>query len=188
MLATAAVTAFVDALPRLAVGMLATELVQSARQEQSELDSVISAPLLDSTVVGESDPRAARAGMLAFAGTVTLASSRKPMQMLGDDIRQHKAVILDFTRTGPIDDSAAHVLATLADRAHANGTEPVVARPLRAGGGDARGLRRAHARAEGARDRHAGTRAPAPRGNPEARAPRPPLIPVPRNLPMKYPG
>ena len=67
--------------------------------------------------------------MLAFVGTVTLASSRKLMRMLSDDIRRHEAVILDFTRTGSIDDRAAHVLATLADRAHANGTALVVLGP-----------------------------------------------------------
>ncbi len=129
MLATAGLTALVDPLLGLAFGMLIAGLVQCARQERAELDSVISTPLLDSTVVGEGDPWAARAGMLAFVGTVTLASSRKLMRILGDDIRQHEAVILDFTRTGSIDDSAAHVLATLADQAHAKGTELVVLGP-----------------------------------------------------------
>ena len=38
-------------------------------------------------------------------------------------------MILDFSRTGSIDDSAAHVLATLADQAHASGTALVVLGP-----------------------------------------------------------
>ena len=129
MLATAALTALVDPLLGLAFGMVVAGLVQSARQEEAELDSVISTPLLDVTVTGESDPRAERAGTLAFVGVITLASSRKLMRMLGDDIRRHEAVILDFTRTGSIDDSAAHVLSRLADRAHANGTDLVVLGP-----------------------------------------------------------
>ena len=129
MLATAALTALVDPLLGLAFGMLVAGLIQSARQEQAEVDSVISMPPLDATVIGEGDPWAARAGMLAFVGAVTLASSRKLMRMLGDDIRQHEAVILDFSRTGSIDDSAAHVLATLADQAHASGTALVVLGP-----------------------------------------------------------
>ena len=129
MLATAGLTALVDPLLGLAFGMLVAGLVRSARQKQSELDSAISTPLLDSTAVEDGDPRAGRAGMLAFVGAVTLASSRKPMRMLGDDIRRHEAAILDFTRTRSIDDSAAHLLATLADQAHANGTELVVLGP-----------------------------------------------------------
>ncbi len=129
MLATAALMALVDPLVGLAFGMAVAALVQLARRKRSELDSVIPTPLPDSTVVGESDPWAARAGMLAFVGTVTLASLRKLMRILGDDIRRHEAVILDFTRTGSIDDSAAHALATLADRAHANGTALVVLGP-----------------------------------------------------------
>ena len=129
MLATAGLTAFTGPLLGLAFGMLAAGLVQSARQERSELDSVISTPLRDATAVGEADPWAARAGMLAFVGTVTLASSRKLMRILGDDIRQYEAVILDFSRTGSLDDSAAHVLSILTDQAHANGTELVVLGP-----------------------------------------------------------
>ncbi|MDE0333470.1 MAG: SulP family inorganic anion transporter [Defluviicoccus sp.] len=129
MLATAGLTASVDPLLGLAFGMVVAGLVRSARREQAEPDSVISTPLLDSTVTEDGEPPAARAGMLAFVGTVTLASSRKLMRILGDDIRQHEAVILDFTRTGSIDDSAAHVLATLADRAHANGTALIVLGP-----------------------------------------------------------
>ena len=129
MLATAGLTASVDPLLGLAFGVAVAGLVQFARRKRSELDSAISTPLHESTSVGEGDSRAARAGMLAFVGTVTLASSREPMRILGDAIRRHEAVILDCTRTRSIDDSAAHVLATLADRAHANRTALVVLGP-----------------------------------------------------------
>ena len=126
MLVTAVLTAFVHPLLGLVCGMLVASLVQSARQEQLELDSVISMPLLDSTAVGEDDSWAERAGMLAFVGVVTVASSRKLVRILGDNIRQHEALILDFTRTHSIDDSTAHVLATLTDQAHANDTDLIV--------------------------------------------------------------
>ena len=55
-----------------------------------------------------------------------MSSSRKLIRRAGDDIRDHEAVIFDFSGTTHIDDSAANVIAVLIDRAKQTGTEVVV--------------------------------------------------------------
>ena len=132
MLLTLALTAFVDPLTAVAFGLVTAGIAYAARQERLELDSVISAPLLDRTFLaasadeGDADPYDARVGLLAFRGAFTVASSRKPVRMVGADIRDHEVVIFDFSRMTYIDDSAAHVVALLLDRAVKEKTDIIV--------------------------------------------------------------
>ena len=127
MLLIMGVTVFVDPLSAVLFGVIAANIVNATQLEALELDSVISTPLLDTTLDLEvSDEYQARVGLLAFRGSFTMASSRKLIRMIGDDIRDHEVVIFDLSGTTHVDDSAAHLLALLVDRARQSGTEIVV--------------------------------------------------------------
>ena len=126
MLLIMGVTVFVDPLFAIVFGVIAANIVSATQLEGQELDSVISTPLLDSTLGVESDAYEARVGLLAFRGAFTVSSSRKLIRLIGDDIRDHEVVIFDLSGVTHMDDSAAHLLALLLDRAKQTGTEIVV--------------------------------------------------------------
>ena len=63
------------------------------------------------------DPFAARTGLLSLRGSFTVASSTKLFSTIRSDIAEHEVVILDFSQTVFIDDSAALVLGQLVDAA-----------------------------------------------------------------------
>ena len=127
MLLIMAVTVFVDPLFAIVFGIIAANMVSATQLESLELDSVISAPLLDSTFGADStDDYEARIGFLAFRGSFTVSSSRKLIRLLGADIRDHEVVIIDLSRATHFDDSSAHLLALLIDEAKRIGTEIVV--------------------------------------------------------------
>ena len=126
MLLIMGVTVFVDPLFAIVFGVIAANIVSATQLEGQELDSVISTPLLDSTLGVEADAYEARVGLLAFRGAFTVSSSRKLIRLIGDDIRDHEVVIFDLSGVTHMDDSAAHLLALLLDRAKQTGTEIVV--------------------------------------------------------------
>ena len=132
MLATLCLTVFVDLITAVAIGLIAGGMVHARRLERLELDSVISVPLLeatffaDDTIPALDDPHAARVGMVALGGTLSVASSHKLVSVVGLDIREHEVVIFDFSSTVYIDDSAAMVIEKLLDIAAESGTECIV--------------------------------------------------------------
>ena len=132
MLLTLGLTALIDPLTAVGFGLVTAGIAHAARLERLELDSVISVPLLDqgflTAGVDEDDAHRydARVGLLAFRGQYTVASSGKLVTMLGADIRGHDVVIIDFSRTTYVDDSAAHVIALLLDRAVKEKTRIIV--------------------------------------------------------------
>lgn len=127
MLLVMAVTIFVDPVFAIVFGVIAANIVNAARLETLELDSVISAPLLDSTFNPETDNEfSARIGLVAFRGSFSVSSSRKLINPLGMDIRDHEVVILDLSESTHIDDSAAYLLAQIIDHAGQTRTEIVV--------------------------------------------------------------
>ena len=126
MLITMGLAFFLDPLMAVIFGVIAANAINADRLEQLELDSVISVPLLDSVFLkteDEGDPFRARTGLLEFRGAFTVASSRKLVRMIGDDIREHDLVIFDLSDLTHIDDSAAYLIALLIDRARQSGTE-----------------------------------------------------------------
>ena len=132
MLATLGLTVFVDLITAVAIGLIAGGMVHARRLGRLELDSVVSVPLLeasffadDSIPVGD-DPHAARVGMVALRGTLSVASSHKLVSVVGLDIKEHEVVIFDFSDTVYIDDSAAMVIGKLLDIAAESGTECIV--------------------------------------------------------------
>ena len=132
MLTTLCLTVFVDLITAVAIGLIAGGMVHARRLERLELDSVISVPLLDAAFfAGEeaaerADPHAARVGMVALRGTLSVASSHKLVSVIGLDIREHEVVIFDFSDTVYIDDSAAMVIGQLLEVAAGSGTECIV--------------------------------------------------------------
>ena len=132
MALTFALTVFAGPLTAIAFGLVVAGIAHAARLERMELDSVVSAPLLDRTFLAagddgaDADPFEARVGLLAFRGAFTVASSRKLVRMVGADIRGHEVVIFDFSNVTHIDDSAAHVIALLFERADKEKTQAVV--------------------------------------------------------------
>ncbi len=132
MLTTLCLTVFVDLITAVAIGLIAGGMVHARRLERLELDGVISVPLLDATFFAEQepstrgDPHAARVGMVALRGTLSVASSHKLVSVIGLDIREHEVVIFDFSDTVYIDDSAAMVIGQLLEVAAGSGTECIV--------------------------------------------------------------
>ena len=127
MLLIMAVTIFVDPIFAIMFGVIAANIVNAAQLESLELDSLISTPLLDSTFSAEAaDNFAARTGLVSFRGSFTVSSSRKLIALIGTDIRDHDVVIFDLSNATHVDDSAAHLLAQVIDRAKQTRTEIVV--------------------------------------------------------------
>ncbi len=134
MLLTLGLTVFLDLVAAVAVGMIAAAITNARQFERLELDSVVSVPLLDSSFLGngqeeekqegeegdeaeEVDFFAARVGLVALRGSFTVASASKLTNTIGTDIREHEVVILDFSDTVYVDDSAALVVEQMIDTA-----------------------------------------------------------------------
>ncbi len=132
MLLTFGLTVFVDLVAAVAVGMIAAAVTNARQFERLELDSVISVPILDQVFFAERsgqdefDDFTARVGLVALRGTFTIASSGKLIDTIGEDIREHEVVILDFSDTVYIDESAALVVEQLVETAIIQDTHCIV--------------------------------------------------------------
>ena len=132
MLITLGLTVFLDLVTAVAIGLIAAGMASARQFERLELDSVVSLPLLDKSFlsgVGVAEPGdaySARVGLVALRGSFTVASSSKLINTIGVDIRDHEVVILDFSETVYIDDSAALVVEQMIDVADSQDTDCVV--------------------------------------------------------------
>ncbi len=148
MLMTLGLTVFLDLVTAVAVGMIASAVTSARQFERLELDAVVSTPLLDSQFLGtqagernasvtdddtdldlddfEDDAFAARVGLVGLRGTFSVASASKLISTISVDIREHEVVILDFSDTIYMDDSAALVVEQLIDAAISQETHCVV--------------------------------------------------------------
>lgn len=131
MLLTLGLTVFLDLVTAVAVGMISAAVTSARQFERLELDSVISVPLLDRTFFGDQDGEevdefSAQVGMVALRGAFTVASSSKLIDTIGLDIREHEVVILNFSDTVHIDDSAALVVEQLIDTAAIQETDCII--------------------------------------------------------------
>ena len=132
MLITLGLTVFLDLVTAVAIGLIAAGMASARQFERLELDSVVSVPLLDRSFLGsqedadEVDSFSARVGLVALRGSFTVASSNKLIDTISVDIRDHEVVILDFSGTVYMDDSAALVVEQLIDSAIAEDTQCIV--------------------------------------------------------------
>ncbi len=132
MLLTLGLTVFLDLVAAVAVGMIAAAVTSARQFERLEMDSVVSVPILDQAFFDrddeddEGDLFSARVGLVALKGTFTVASSSKLIDTIGADIRDHEVVILDFSDTVYLDDSAALVVEQLVETAVLQDTQCIV--------------------------------------------------------------
>ena len=135
MLITLGLTVFLDLVTAVAMGLIAAGMASARQFERLELDSVVSVPLLDQSFLAsqqdeeedeEADAFSARVGLVALRGSFSVASSNKLINTISVDIRDHEVVILDFSDTVYMDDSAALVVEQLIDTAIAEDTECIV--------------------------------------------------------------
>ena len=131
MMITMGLTVFLNLVTAVAIGLIAAGMAAARQLERLELDSVVSVPLMDRAFFpGDetlgADPFSARVGLVALRGNFTVASSVKLINTISLDIRDHEVVIVDFSETVYMDDSAALVVEQLIDIAIAENTECVV--------------------------------------------------------------
>ena len=132
MVITMGLTVFVDLVTAVAIGLISAGMAYSRQLERLELDSVVSVPLSDQTFLmieddGDAvDEFSARVGLVALRGSFSVASSVKLINAISLDIQEHEIVILDFSDTLSIDDSAALVVEQMIDTAIAEDTECIV--------------------------------------------------------------
>ena len=132
MVITMLLTVFLDLVTAVAIGLIAAGMASARQWERLELDSVVSVPLLDSAFLtpddasDDTDAFSARAGLVSLRGSFSVASSGKMISAISADISEHEVVILDFTDTVHMDDSAALVIEQLIDAAYDQDTECIV--------------------------------------------------------------
>ena len=136
MLVTLALTVFLDLVTAVAIGLIAAGFAHARRLELLEVDNVVSAPMLDTDFLGvappsdadgeEHDPFSARVGLVSFRGAFSVASSNRLVQAIGPDVRDHEIVILDFSPTTYVDDSAALLMEQVISTAEEEGTSCIV--------------------------------------------------------------
>ena len=132
MVITMGLTVFLDLVTAVAIGLIAAMMASARQFERLELDSVISVPLLDRTFLvskeeaDKVDPYSARVGLVSLRGSFSVASANKLITTISLDIRDHEVVILDFTDTVYMDDSAALVVEQMIDVATAEDTGCIV--------------------------------------------------------------
>ena len=133
MLITLVLTVFVDLVTAVALGFIAAGIAQARDSERLELDGIVSTPLLDRTFLPDwesktrLDPYSARVGLVALRGRFSVASANALARAIGADIREHEVVILDFSDTIHMDDSAALVVEQLIGVAAEGDTACIVA-------------------------------------------------------------
>ncbi len=133
---TLLVTVFIDLVSAVALGLIVSALLHARQFERLELDQVVSTPLLDTTFLSDSadeneeagadEAYEARVGLVSLRGSFTVASAHEMARVIGADIREHQVVILDFSKTTHMDDSAAEVAAQLVDAADEADTDCII--------------------------------------------------------------
>ncbi|MCY4447607.1 MAG: SulP family inorganic anion transporter [Chloroflexi bacterium] len=132
MLLTLGLTVFLDLVTAVAIGLIVAGMASARHWERLELDSVMSIPLLDSTFLtpddesDDADIFSARVGLVSMRGSFSVASSGKMIDAISADIRDHEIVILNFSDTVHMDDSAALVIEQMVNVAHEQDTECIV--------------------------------------------------------------
>ena len=124
MLITFTLTIFVDLITAVALGLITAGVVRSRESEREELDSVISMPILDLVFFPHAedvtgiDLLQVPVGLVKLRGRFSVASVNELARAVRADIDDHDIVIVDFSNTSTIDDSAALAIERLIDSAH----------------------------------------------------------------------
>ena len=132
MVITMILTVFLDLVTAVAIGLIAAGMASAKQLERLELDSVISVPILDQIFFAgyraarNMDMFGASVGLVALRGSFTVSSSSSLITTIGEDIAEHEIVILDFSDTVYIDDSAVLVVEQMIDVAATEDTQCIL--------------------------------------------------------------
>ncbi len=135
MLITLGLAVFVDLVTAVGIGLIAAGMASARQFERLEMDSVVSVPLLDQSLLPGSEGAesseaaesfAARVGLVALRGSFSVISATKLINTISVEIRDREVVILDFSETVYMDDSAALVVEQMIDTAIAEETPCIV--------------------------------------------------------------
>ncbi len=129
MLLTFLVTVFVDLVTAVAVGLIAAGVVRSRDLTQNELEGVFSLPVLDFDSLpslADIDPYSLPVGLIKLKGSFSIASANELTRVIAADIEDHNIIILDFSETTGVDDSAALAIEELVQAAIDNDTDCIV--------------------------------------------------------------
>lgn len=129
MLLTFLVTVFVDLVTAVALGLIAAGVVRSRDLTQNELEGVLSLPVLDFDSLpslAEIDPYSLPVGVIKLRGSFSIASANELTRVIAADIEDHDVIILDFSQTTSVDDSAALAIEELVQSAIDDDTDCIV--------------------------------------------------------------
>ena len=132
MAVTLGLTLVLDLVTAVAIGLIAAAVASARQFERLDMDSVVSTPLPEQSAGPAADGSGTvtsfteRVGLVSLTGSFSVISASKLINTISADIRQHEVVILDFSDTVYMDDSAALVLERLIDMAIAEGTTCMV--------------------------------------------------------------
>ena len=129
MLLTFLMTVFVDLVTAVALGLIAAGVVRSRDLTQNELEGVLSLPILDFDFLPsleEIDPYSLPVGFIKLRGSFSIASANELTRVIAADIEDHHIIILDFSETTSVDDSAALAIEELVQSAIDDDTACVV--------------------------------------------------------------
>ena len=132
MAVTLGLTLVLDLVTAVAIGLIAAAVASARQFERLDMDSVVSTPLPEQSVGAGAEGSstetsfAERVGLVSLAGSFSVISASKLINTISADIRQREVVILDFSDTVYMDDSAALVLERMIDMAIAEDTKCVV--------------------------------------------------------------
>ena len=129
MLLTFLVTVFVDLVTAVALGLIAAGVVRSRDLTQNELEGVFSLPVLDFDSLpslADIDPRNLPVGFIKLRGSFSIASANELTRVIAADIEDHDIIIIDFSETTSVDDSAALAIEELVQSAIDDDTACVV--------------------------------------------------------------
>ncbi|MDE0290910.1 MAG: SulP family inorganic anion transporter [Candidatus Dadabacteria bacterium] len=129
MLLTFLVTVFVDLVTAVALGLIAAGVVRSRDLTQNELEGVFSLPVLDFDSLpslADIDPYSMPVGFIKLRGSFSIASANELTRVIAADIEDHDIIIIDFSETTTVDDSAALAIEELVQSAIDDDTACIV--------------------------------------------------------------
>jgi SulP family sulfate permease len=129
MLLTFLVTVFVDLVTAVALGLIAAGVIRSRDLTQNELEGVFSLPVLNidsPPSLSDINPYCLPMGFIKLRGSFSIASANELTRAIAADIEDHDVIILDFSETSSVDDSAALAIEELVQSAIEDDTACVV--------------------------------------------------------------
>ena len=132
MLLTFTSTVFIELVTAVAMGLIAAGILRARDLAKSEIDNVLSVPLLDEAFVPDlenADPVHFPVGLVRLKGHFSVGSANDLVRAVAADIEDHDVVILDFAFTTEVDDSAALAIDDLIVTAIEQDTDVIVVSP-----------------------------------------------------------